>query len=463
VRASGAYVDYDAHNPGALSDSLLALDRTRAFANNVRQQTGEAGKHGQLGAEWRRALGPGEVEASAWGLRRRLSNPIPVTVVALDRRAGGVRAAWTAAPSLGSAPTRFTLGGEVQRQRDDRQNFANSAGSRGARTLDQLEHVTSEALFAQGDATVGRVVALAGVRHDRVRFAAADRLITATNPDDSGERLLSATTPSLGVSVALARAPRLASLYANVSASFETPTTTELANRPTGAGGFNPDLAPQRARSVEGGAKGAAALGTRGALSWQLAAYQTALRDALVPFEVPGAAGRQFFRNAGRARHRGVEASAEAALGTDVTLRAAYTLVDARFTRYTVRDTSYAGNRVPGVAPRRLDASVLWRPGGERRGALVALDVRAQDRMPANDANRAWAAGSVVADVRASAGAWRVGDVALAPFGGVTNALGARYVTAVTVNANGARYFEPGAARAAYLGADLTAGRRSRR
>ena len=455
VRASAAWVDYDAHNPGSLSDALLAQDPTRAFANNVNQQTGEAGKHGQLGLGWRRALGPGELDASAWGLRRRLNNPIPVSIVALDRRAGGVRAAYTVDAAQTDARERLTLGTEVQRQRDDRQNFGNSAGVEGARTLDQLEHVTSTALFAQGDATLGsRVVALAGVRSDHVRFAAADRLVSATNPDDSGARTLAATTPSLGVSVSLVRA---ANVYANASTSFETPTTTELANRPTGAGGFNPDLQPQRARSLEAGLKGTALLGSRGAASWQLAAYHTAVRDALVPFEVPGAPGRQFYRNAGEARHRGVEASGEASVGAGLTLRAAYTLVDARFTQYTVHDTSYAGHRVPGVSPRRLDASALWHGP---RGALLGLDVRAQDRMPANDANSAQAAGYALADARAVAGEWRLPGAVVAPFLGVTNVLDARYVTAVTVNATGARYFEPGSRRAFYIGTDITTGRR---
>jgi iron complex outermembrane receptor protein len=326
---------------------------------------------------------------------------------------------------------------------------------RGARTLDQLEHVTSGALFAQADATLGpRVVALAGLRHDRVRFAADDRLVSATNPDDSGARTLSATTPSLGVSVEIARA---ASVYANASTSFETPTTTELANRPTGAGGFNPDLDPQRARSLEAGLKGAAVVGDRVAASWQLAAYHTIVRDALVPFEVPGAAGRQFFRNAGRARHRGVEAAAQAVVGDALTLRAAYTVVDARFQQYTVRDTSYAGLRIPGVSPRRFDFSALLRAA--HRG-LVAVDLRAQDRMPANDVNRAWAAGYALVDARALTDALSMRGVSIAPFVGVTNALDARYVTAVTVNAAGARYFEPGARRAFYLGTDVAFGRR---
>jgi iron complex outermembrane receptor protein len=450
-RTSVAFVDYDAHNPGGLTDSLLALDPARAFANNVRQQTGESGRHAQVGLSWRRALGAGAIDASAYGLRRRLDNPIPVSIVALARRAGGARATWTStfADSARAFDARITLGGELQRQRDDRQNFGNAGGARGTRSLDQLEHVTNASFFAQGNATLGRVVVLAGARHDRVRFTAADRLVSATNPDDSGERLMSATTPSLGASVALLPG---VNAYANVSTSFETPTTTELANRPTGAGGFNPALDPQRARSIEGGVKGARTLGARGIARWELAAYQTALRDALVPFEVPGAAGRQFFRNAGRARHRGVEASGDVALGAFVA-RAAYTYVDARFTDYTVRDTSYAGKQVPGVAPRRVDAALEWhRPNG----ALVALEGRAQARTPATDANRASAAGFATADARATTGSLRVGGVGVAPFAGVTNIFDVHYVTSVTVNAAGARYFEPGAGRTLYVGADVS-------
>ncbi len=467
-RASGAWVDYDARNPGGLTDSLLRVDRTMAFANNVRQQTGERGDHAQLGLRWRRALGTGTVDASAWGLRRRLTNPIPTTIVALDRRAGGVRAAWTAttggtsdAAGVVALPrpvaARLTFGGEAQRQRDDRQNYANAQGVRGARTLDQLERVTNTALFAQSDATIGRVTALGGIRVDRTRFAAADRFVTPTNADDSGERTLTAATPSLGASVALSRR---ATVYANVGTSFETPTTTELANRPTGAGGLNPELDPQRARNVEVGAKGAMPLGTAGAATWQLAAYSTRVRDALVPFEVPGAAGRQFYRNAGRARHRGVEAAAEASV-RDVTMRAAYTLVDARFTEYVVRDTSYAGRRIPGVAPRRFDFGALWRLAGNR--ALIAADLRAQDRMPANDANRFSSAGYTLVDLRATSGALRVAGASVAPFGGVTNVLDARYVTSVTANAAGARYFEPGAPRTLYIGVDLHTGRGQQR
>ena len=263
---------------------------------------------------------------------------------------------------------------------------------------------------------------------------------------------MTATSPSIGVSVAVL--PRVR-LYANTSRGFETPTTTELAHRPTGAGGFNPALRPQRARSSEVGLNGTYPGGPI-AGTVQLAAYDTRLTDALLPFEVPGAAGRQFYRNAGRARHRGLEAAASAAIGAHALVRAAYTLVNARFAEYTVGDSSYAGRRVPGVAPRRLDVTLEWR---ERGGAFVALEERAQSWTPADDPNRARAPGYLLSGLR---GAWRpirFGDASLVPFAGAINLFDVRWDAAVTVNAAGARYFEPGPGRSLYLGADLTIGR----
>ena len=45
------------------------------------------------------------------------------------------------------------------------------------------------------------------------------------------------------------------SAYVNVSSAFETPTATELGNQPTGAGGINRDLQPQRSLTYEFGVK----------------------------------------------------------------------------------------------------------------------------------------------------------------------------------------------------------------
>src|SRR3954463_7375518 len=97
------------------------------------------------------------------------------------------------------------------------------------------------------------VLPWAGVRADAGRFQLKDRLVSATNPDDSGDRTLHAVSPAMGL---VWRAAPLTSVYGTVSTSFETPTTTELGNKPDGSAGINPELQPQRTTTLELGTKG---------------------------------------------------------------------------------------------------------------------------------------------------------------------------------------------------------------
>jgi iron complex outermembrane recepter protein len=234
--------------------------------------------------------------------------------------------------------------------------------------------------------------------------------------------------------------------FANVARAFETPTTTELANRPTGAGGFNPDLQPQRATSIEAGARGA----TGDAVSWEVAAYRTAIRDALIPFEVPEVVGRQFFRNAGRAVHRGVEVGGTLTARRGSSLRVAYSWTDARLAN--AGDGAPApGNRVPGVVPHLLDAT-LSAPIG---GVTVSLEARAASRMPVDDANLHHSPGYLLLDAGLRAPASGGGALRWVPFLSVRNVGNAEYNASVVVNAFGARFFEPGPGRRLYLGAEV--------
>jgi iron complex outermembrane recepter protein len=254
---------------------------------------------------------------------------------------------------------------------------------------------------------------------------------------------MSSTSPTLGVSYAIL--PVL-TLYTNVSNGFQTPTTTELANRPSGAGGFNPALQPERTHSHEAGVKGRAR-----DFSYDFAAYDMRIDDELIPFEVPSAAGRQFYRNAGTARHRGVDADATAQMGYSTRLHASYSFTDARYVTYAVTSgantTSYATNRVPGIAPQLASLSL---DVGDPASRFISIEERYRSNIPVNDANTAYSRASATTNLRASI---RVG--AVSPFAGVGNLFGVVYNTSVSVNATGGRYFDPAAGRTIYAGVDL--------
>lgn len=432
LEVSASAVDYEADNPGSLSEALLAEDRTQAFANNIRQGTGEEGRQAQAGAELRAELGGGEAIVSAYGIVREILNPIPASVIDLSRRVAGVRAAYRIDRDLGT----FTFGGEAAFQRDARRNYSNEGGRRAALTLDQDETVDDLALFAQAALRpVEPLTLLGGLRYDHYRFAADDHF-TRGDPDDSGRVTMASASPSLGISLRLAPS---ANLYANVSTAFETPTTTELANRPDGAGGFNPDLRPQQTLAFEGGVKG----DVGSTAGYELALFTAEVSDALIPFEVESAPDRQFFRNAGSARHRGVEVGASARPLDWLSGRLAYTYLDATFTDYVVDGDRFDGNRVPGIAPHRLEAVL----DVESSGRFAALEGRHVSSMPVDDAGDGRSPAYTVFDVRAGFSSLRAGQMVVEPSIGVQNLLNERYNGSVVVNAFGRRYFEPAPGR----------------
>src|SRR5882724_9203415 len=335
-----------ADNPGSLTLAELSANRDTVPLLNHNRNAGKAVTQFQTGATLRHATSGGaEAALTVFGLTRDLKNPITTTYIDLNRLDYGARATVTYPLSIGALTHRLTAGFDFQRQRDNRKNFnyrntpGDSAKADTVRSLDQLERVTEIGPFVQSALELSpRTTITAGLRYDWVKFGVQDHLIfatpTDTNPDDSGARLMRALSGSFGVAV---NPSSTVTVYANVGSSFETPTTTELANSPSGKGGFNTGLKPQQAWNYEIGTRGSAGRHVR----YTVAVFQADVRDALIPYEI--AAPRFYYRNAGSTRHRGMELSAEFAVTSGVSLNAAWTYSDYWYRRYAFTDTIQIG------------------------------------------------------------------------------------------------------------------------
>ncbi len=243
----------------------------------------------------------------------------------------------------------------------------------------------------------------------------------------------------------LARLSPLQSVYANISSAFETPTATELGNQPSGAAGINRDLRPQRSTTYEVGLKGVSSR----TLQYTAALFATSVHDELIPYDVPGGGGRRFFRNAGRTSRRGVE------LGTGVTvggvdLGGAYTYANYRFVDFTVDTAHYAGHRIPGIPRQILQLTASRRSAF---GTLVAEGTLA-DRMFVNDANSGSSPGYANVNARLLTHAAIGLSNAEVTFG-AQNVFNTRYISSVSVNAAGGKFYEPGSQRSLYIGVSL--------
>jgi len=456
-------------NPGALTLPELRANRDSAAALNLRRDAGKDVTQGQGGLTLQRRLADGgEVAATIFAFTRSLKNPQTFAYIHLDRVDYGARFTLSHPAHLGALSQRLTLGLDFQRQRDDRVNFnydtlpGKQAQPDTSRQLDQLEHVTEVGPFLQSVLDLSaRTSVTAGLRYDRVSFGVNDRLITGTNPDDSGRRLMSALSGSLGFTVNPTDA---LTVYASVGTSFETPTTTELANRPDTAGGFNPTLKPQQAVNYEIGTRGALGSDRGGRrLSWTVALFQADVRDELIPYEVPSSPQRSFFRNAGSSRHRGVELGGASSIAPGLTLSGTYTYSDFRYVHYSFSpDTAHSfvldGRALPGV-PRDWGHAALRVNPAAARGGWVEVETTHSSSYFVDDAlstrrTSPWWATNLRLGWEGMAG-----EVRVSPFLAVYNVFNRLYVGSVVINAAAGRYYEPAPGRSVYLGVSVGAER----
>jgi len=452
--------DPKAENPGALTGAELVLNPDSAAATNILRGANKDVQQQQLALGVRHFDGAGnEYRISLFGVLRNLKNPLAApppgpfvptlgTYVGIDRVAGGARVSGTRVLGIHPTAPRLSFGADLQRMRDNRQNFTSVSGvPTDSVLIDQQEKITEFGPFVQLQwSPRPELLVNGGVRYDWVRFAVTDHHLS-DGVDNSGARTNS--DPSANVGASWSFGDRFTP-YVNLSTSFETPTTTELVNQPNGTGGFNTELKPQRAVNYEIGARGQPARW----VEYSLALFLGRITDAIVQRQEVG--GRAFFANAGRTHNDGAEVGVSVTPTAGLTLRGAYTYSHFRFADYVdANGNSLAGNRLPGVPDD------FWRFGVRAAlpgGIFLDADHTLSTSVAADDANTgalvadSWGAG--VTNLRLG---WD-GDVeqlAVAPFIGVNNLWNRRYVASVTINGAGGRVFEPAPLRVIYLGAEI--------
>ena len=435
-------------NPGAIDAATYAARPDSAAPTSIARNARKIVDQQQAALTVRHHAGSGgEVTVTAYGLARDLVNPLATnTIVDIDRVAYGARV--DASRPLGAGPgaPRIGVGIDVQRMRDDRLNFTGdgAGGATNEITVDQRETVTELGPFLLAEWAPAPAWQLsAGLRADWLTFEAVDRL-RADGIDRSGERDMSAVSGHLGASVAAS--PDVV-VYLSASTAFETPTTTELANRPDADGGFNPELEPQEAVTLELGGRGR--LG--GVLRWSAAAFRTRVRDAIVQFLSIG--GREFFTNAGRTAHDGIEVGTALEAARGVVLSASYAYGRYRFLEYRPREgetvDTLDGNRIPGVPAHLANLTLELTRGPVTVGIVQAV----RSELWADDANTlrvdGWGAGVTALRVHAE---FAAGGALLRPFAAIENLFDRRHIAAVTVNGFGGRVLEPAPGRHLYVG-----------
>ncbi|MBX2821317.1 MAG: TonB-dependent receptor plug domain-containing protein [Rhodothermaceae bacterium] len=454
LQFTGAIADQDSENPGQRNAEDLAENPRGAFSRNVDQRAGKQSFQAQISTSLLTSTNWGQLTTSIYGIVRDLDNPLGVPYsfavpppdrvyryIDLNRLAGGFRVdLQDQTPEL-----QWGVGIDLGLQDDDRRNVDNILGSPGNDVrLDQQETVSNFSAFGFLNYRLAGPFSLhAGLRSDRVHFSMTDRFFSPNDPtaatfgDQSGSRTFNAVSPALGFSVELDNAI----VYSNYRKAFETPTTTELVNRPDTDGGFNPNVDPQTVDGFE--------LGIRGTLNtlsthFDVALYRMNVKDRLSSDETPE--GRAFFFNAGETSQNGIELSLQTRFNHWLS---AQLLHNSNQFEYTKGD--FDGNVLPGIPDHRTQVLVrarmdrLWIQMGIRNASSYFVD---DENTEKNDAY-------TVVDFNLGGAGLPMKTTTLYPFVRISNIFDTLYSGSIVVNAAGGRYYEPSPGRNFQVGFNL--------
>jgi len=428
-----------ADDPGGINAAQAAADPSSARDRNLQFDGGESLEQQRFGMIYERERDSGSLTLRNYYAWREFANKLPFVSggsVDLDRFFYGVGAQY----SFGRLPDALSLsvGIDYDKQDDDRKRFDNNDGVIGAMVFDQNEEVDSTGVYLQGQYKLNDAWSiLAGLRYDEISYNVTDNYLV--DGDSSGVLDFDEVSPSLALNYQMESGV----LFASYSSSFETPTTTELAN-PDASGGFNPSLNPQTADNFEIGYKR-----SEGNLYYELAVFTIDLEDELVPFELAAFPGRTFYANAGSSSRHGIEAAVARSFDNGLRIDASYTWSDFNFDNFVDDNgNDFSGNQLPGLPEHFGYLGLTYAAESGLAGTLEAVY---SGELVANNANTAEVPSYTVANFRMSheleTGRWII-----RPYFGINNIFDEGYNSNIRINAFGARYFEPAPGRNFYAG-----------
>jgi iron complex outermembrane receptor protein len=370
-------------------------------------------------------------------------------VVNLDRNYGGVGARLIFSGELAGSPVTLSVGADGDRLNEQRQGFVNNNGAQSALRRDEDDSVGSVDAYAELEwHALAALSFTLGVRSSRVNYDSVDHYIVGPNPNDSGSRTYTNTSP---IAAMVWHATDALNVYASYGQGFETPTFAEMAYRPVGPG-LNFDLNPATSRTVELGVKW---LAPHQRLN--LAVFEARTSQEIVVDTATG--GRTTYRNASDTTRKGFEAAWDADFPGGFNVHANYSWIRAQFDDAFVSGAPPvvvpAGSRLPGVPPQQAYGVLTWTPGGFY-GFSAAAEVQYVGRIYVNDGNTAYAPAYTIGNARVGF-AQSQGNLRFTEYLRVNNVANVNYIGSVIVGDTNGRYFEPALPRNWFAGINVNA------
>lgn len=424
-----------AEDPGGINLEQATDAPRSARDRNVSFNAGEGITHWKTSLRYQHQLTEHfDLDARTFYSKRSFDGRLPFAsggAIDLNRNYGGLMTQLNHKLTTASGINKIGFGIEYLSQRDNRDRFVNNNGERGDITLSQLEKFDVLGLYLIDQWSNERWTLKGSIRYDKNSIGVEDSF--TVNGDDSGSRSLNAMNYSLGV---LYNFNELHSIFSNYSTSFETPTLSELSSNPSGVGGFNEELSPMRAKTLELGVKGL----IKDVLSYSATIFNISSDDELIPFELADSPGRTFFRNAGSTSRKGIEMTLSLNLTKDLNLQSSYGYSNFKFEEYVVDGNDLSGNSLPGIPKHSLASSIVWRPGN----SFFKLSGQSFSTIYVRDDNSVGVNGYSIYNLRLGH-ELKTNTSSFSPFIAISNLGSSQYFDNLRLNAFGSRFYEPAA------------------
>jgi len=338
---------------------------------------------------------------------------------------------------------KLTFGGEFQYFKSPLTDYGNLNGSPDSVQVADRLWSTMAVLFAQTDfsfahnvyATLGASTTFAQYRFTRLSDVPVTHQVRNFDP---------VLSPRVAL---LKRFTPLLSIYGSISKGFSPPSLAEV--RPS-SNTFNSTLSPEQGVSYEAGFRGSL---FHQLIAFDFTAYDFQLNHTIVIQHTVN--GADFYINSGKTSQPGLETFVawnpiilSTGFVSSFRIWNSYTYNPYIFKNYIYDGVNYSGNRLTGVA---RDISITGMDIFTKPGVYLNITFNHTGAIPLNDANTVYSSCFALLGAR---GGYKIliAKVSLEFFGGVDNALNARYSLGNDLNAAAGRYFNAAATRNFYLG-----------
>jgi iron complex outermembrane recepter protein len=321
----------------------------------------------------------------------------------------------------------LTGGIEAQHLKSPIGKFENINGAKGNMQSDNDLAATSSLIFMQGEYELGSWILTAALSANSYQISFNDDAVDVH--EDKNFK------PALLPRVTLLKKLKPFAVYASFSRGFSPPTLGDL--YPTGAQ-FNNDLDPEFGSNFELGIKG----NTSKRFYYELAVYQFGLENTIVARE--DELGDDYFTNAGKTNQLGAEVLSRWSIYENknkllsfLGVSMSYAYNHYRFKDYLKVDADLSGNKLTGVAPTVIYASIDSRIFDR---VYLNCSYNYVDHTPLNDENTAYAKSYHLLGSRVGYQATLHKHKLEVYFGG-DNLLNKKYSLGNDINTFGGRYY----------------------